>query len=465
MSLQGEARFNRRAVKVAEAQRRVLEAVQPLPPETAALWRCGGRYLAQSCEATVDWPPFARAGMDGYAVHAADTAQATAEQPAVLRVTGTVAAGQVYAGTVQPGTAVRIMTGAAVPAGADAVVMLEQTAEAAEPGAQAVLVKAPAVPGQNVAPRGEEFRCGAVIARPGTRLGPGHIAHLGTFGYAEVQVHRRPRVAIFATGTELLPVGAPLAPGRIRDSNSAMIAALVESCGGEAIPLGHIADDPAAVSLALEAALDEADAVITTGGVSVGDYDVMAVIMRNLRGAAATRAGAEDPEGAAHDLLGAVVREGAQLELPGQGAVPRGAGHGLLFDKVAMRPGSPTSAAMVNGKPLWALSGNPGACHVGFELFVRPALRRMQGSSSPLHRTVNARLGAAVRKGSPHDRYVRAVLGERDGLWTAELLAFNKSSMMASLPEANALVRIPAGPEGAEAGAEVTALLLGPLHE
>ncbi|CAM4489445.1 molybdopterin molybdotransferase MoeA [Paenibacillus tarimensis] len=438
MSLQGEARFNRRAVKVAEAQRRVLEAVQPLPPETAALWRCGGRYLAQSCEATVDWPPFARAGMDGYAVHAADTAQATAEQPAVLRVTGTVAAGQVYAGTVQPGTAVRIMTGAAVPAGADAVVMLEQTAEAAEPGPRSVLVKAPALPGQNVAPRGEEFRRGAVIARPGTRLGPGHIAHLGTFGYAELQVHRRPRVAIFATGTELLPVGAPLEPGRIRDSNSAMIAALVESCGGEALPLGRLADDPAAVSLALEAALDEADAVITTGGVSVGDYDVMAVIMRKLRGGASNRADAVMPEAAAH---------------------------GLLFDKVAMRPGSPTSAAMVNGKPLWALSGNPGACHVGFELFVRPALRRMQGSSSPLHRTVNARLGASVGKGSPHDRYVRAVLGERDGRWTADLLAFNKSSMMASLPEANALVRIPAGPAGAEAGAEVSVLLLGPLHE
>ncbi|EXX86717.1 molybdopterin biosynthesis protein MoeA, partial [Paenibacillus darwinianus] len=242
MDFQGKTRFDRRAVRVDEAQRRLLEAVRPLAAEPVPLWRCVGRYPAEHSYATADWPPFARSGLDGYAVQAADIAQATPERPALLRVIDTIAAGQVSTAIVEPGTAVRIMTGAAVPEGADAVVMLEQTANApaAGPGETAsVLVKQPVASGRNIASRGEEFSCGSGIARPGERLRPGHIALLGTFGYAELSVVRRPRVAIFATGTELLSIEAPLEPGRIRDSNSSMVAALVKDAGCEPLPYGR----------------------------------------------------------------------------------------------------------------------------------------------------------------------------------------------------------------------------------
>ncbi|GBG06655.1 putative molybdopterin molybdenumtransferase MoeA, partial [Paenibacillus agaridevorans] len=263
---------------------------------------------------------------------------------------------------------------------------------------------------------------------------PGHAALLGTFGYADVPVYRRPRVAIFATGSELMPVEAPAAPGRIRDSNSAMVAWMAEQSGAVPWLCGTLPDDRAAVEEALHRAAEEADLIITTGGVSVGDYDVMACLLREL-GAAGTHvygAGADE------------VRES-----------------GLLFNKVAMRPGSPTSAAIYEGKLLLCLSGNPGACFVGFELFAHPALLAMQGCTSPLPRKITAKLALSVSKGSPHIRFVRSRLryGD-DGIIYADPLAFSKSSMMASIADAEGLVIIPAGPQGLEAGEWAQVMLL-----
>jgi len=424
-SLQGPGRFNRRAVKVADAQAALLAAVSPAAAsEPLPLWQAAGRVLAEPLAAASDWPPFARAGMDGFAVRAADIAQATPESPAVLRVTGTVGAGGMARGPVLPGTAVRIMTGAAVPGGADAVVMLEMTADAlAADGSEAVAVKQPAEPGRNVARAGEEFRRGDVLAAAGTVVRPGHVALFGMFGYAEVRVFRRPRVAVFATGTELLPVGSPLVPGRIRDSNSAMIAALLLASGADALPLGCLPDDPDTVAAAIASALETADAVLTTGGVSVGDFDVMAALLARLRSEAC-------PDSR------------------------------VLFDKVAMRPGSPTSAALIGGKPLVALSGNPAACFVGYHLFAHPVVRRLQGDPSPLLRERTAELARPVVKPSPHERFVRVRLIERDGRLYADPLGFDKSGMTASLPESDALARIPAGPRGAAAGELVGILVL-----
>lgn len=423
MDLQMDKRWNRRAVPVGEAQRRLLSCVEPLPAETVPLWEGGGRYLAMQAEATADWPPFARAGMDGYAVRAEDVRAASPDSPVRLRVIGSVAAGESAAAALAPGTAVRIMTGAAVPDGADAVVMLEQTAPAGASGEPAVLIKQPADPGRNIAPRGEEFRRGDAIAGPGERLAPGHIAQLGAFGYAELRVHRRPKAAVLATGAELLPVGAALEPGRVRDSNSAMLAALIAGCGAEPVLLGRAPDDPAAVDRAVAAALREADVVVTTGGVSVGDRDVMAALLHRP---------------------------------PAGGAFAKAR---ILFERTAMRPGSPTSAALVDGKPVIMLSGNPGACFVGFELLARPLLLRMAGSRKPLPRVVQAVLAAPVNKPSPHDRYVRARLYAEGGVLYGEPLAFAKSSMMASLPGTDALLRIPSGSAGAPKGALVDALL------
>ncbi len=502
MDLQGSGRFNRRAITVGEAQRRLLDAAAPLPAETVPLWRGSGRYAAEPMAATTDWPPFARAGMDGYAVRAADIALASPELPAALRVVGAVAAGGVWAGTVEPGTAVRIMTGAAVPVGADTVVMLEMTVDvpaAAGDTQSTVLVKQPVPACRNVAPPGEEFRQGDAIVGPGELLRPGHMALLGSCGYAELRVHRRPRVAIFATGTELLPVDAPLTPGRIRDSNSALVAALVDSCGCEPLPLGRLDDEPAVVAAALAAALREADAVVTTGGVSVGDYDVVAVLLKRLR--EGKPLGAGDGEGKQADSLRALEAEAPAIDAGGS-SVPLAASHGtqavspraatadslgtaaggsatapeppgtsaggtadvlpqgsVLFDKVAMRPGSPTSAAMIGGKPLFALSGNPGACYVGFELFVRPTLLRMQGAVQPLPEEWQVELASSVDKSSPHERFVRAKLRQADdGRLIGDPCSFAKSSMMATLPNADILLRIPAGPHGVRQGETVAAV-------
>ncbi|CAM4380668.1 molybdopterin molybdotransferase MoeA [Paenibacillus alkaliterrae] len=459
-------RFNRRAVKVGEAQQRVLAAAdeQRLGSELVPLRASGGRRLAQTLHATSDWPPFARSGLDGYAVRAADVAHATPEQPATLRVVDSVAAGGLALAAVEAGTAVRIMTGAAVPAGADAVVMLEQTADAIlADGSAAVLIKRAGLPGQNIAPQGEEFRLGGALALPGTVVRPGHVALLGTFGYADVPVHKQPRVAVFATGSELLPVEASLAPGQIRDSNSCMVAAMAEQSGAVPILCGTLPDDPNAVAAALARVWESADLIITTGGVSVGDFDVMSVIFRTIKNGswASMRQAASGDLPLSTDSYSDDELHSQTDKVATPIQLGKEAGSRLLFDRVAMRPGSPTSAAVLEGKLLFALSGNPGACFVGFELFVRPALLRMQGASDALPRTVTAQLLTPIDKPSPHDRFVRTrLLSQPDGRLSADPLAFSKSSMTASIADADGLAVIPAGAKGADAGDRIEVILI-----
>lgn len=443
-----DGRFNRKAVKVGEAQQRVLAAAESLQlgSELVPLRASGGRRLAQTIVASSDWPPFARSGLDGYAVRAADIASASPEQPATLRIVDSVAAGGLALAAVQQGTAVRIMTGAAVPEGADAVVMLEQTAEAMlADGSPAVLIKHAGLAGQHIAPRGEEFRRGSVLAEPGTLVRPGHVALLGTFGYAEVAVQRRPRVAVFATGSELLPVEASLAPGRIRDSNSFMVAAMLEQSGAEPILCGSLPDKLHAVEAALASVCERADLIVTTGGVSVGDFDVMSELFRALK----------------NDRLTGERQKPASELFDSTASLSNDTPNEILFDRVAMRPGSPTSAAVVGGMLLFALSGNPGACFVGFELFVRPAMLRMQGVEAALPRRVRAQLLTAVDKPSPHDRFVRTrLINHSDGRLLADPLAFTKSSMMASIADAEGLAVIPSGSKGAEAGEMIDVILI-----
>ncbi|WP_424769385.1 molybdopterin molybdotransferase MoeA [Paenibacillus sp. sgz302251] len=459
------SRFNRRAVKVDEAQRRVLAAADELRCgiELVPLRESGGRRLAQSLHATSDWPPFARSGLDGYAVRAADIAAASPASPAALRVIDSIAAGGLALATVEKGTAARIMTGAAVPAGADAVVMLEQTAEAVlADGSAAVLIKHAGRSGQNIAPQGEEFRLGGVWGVPGTVVRPGHVALLGTFGYAEVPVLARPRAAVFATGSELLPVAASLAQGRIRDSNSWMVAAMLEQSGAVPMLCGTLPDDPAEVASAISRVLDDTDLIITTGGVSVGDFDVMSDIIRTIKSEGwSSRKHASVCEQSSYTGSSAEERQWPKADRADEEASKGSAPSQVLFDRVAMRPGSPTSAAVVEGKLLFALSGNPGACFVGFELFVRPALLRMQGVEAARPRTVHAQLLHAIDKPSPHDRFVRTrLLYETDGRIYADPLAFTKSSMMASIADAEGLAVIPSGPDGAAAGDIIEVILV-----
>jgi molybdopterin molybdotransferase len=429
-----KSRFHRKAIQVKEAQRLLLERVKPLAAETVPLEASFGRRLADDFVADGPVPHFARSGMDGYAVRHEDAAGASPQQPVALRVAGDVPAGRVWPHALEPGTAVRVMTGAAVPEGATAVVMFEQTEEL-EQGAR-VLVKQPPAAGQNIAVVGDEIAGGQRLAVRGTRIGPGQAALLATFGHARVRVVRRPRVAVFATGSELLPVDSPLAPGRIRNSNGPMLAAQIERAGGTPLSFGILPDDAETARTRLGEALAHADLVVTTGGVSVGDYDAMASLFR----------GGISCSSPANASAGPSAGGGKPSEWLEAGRFF------TLFNKVAMRPGSPTSAALAGDKMIVGLSGNPGACFVGFELFVRPLLLRLQGAPQPLPRTFRASLTDGFAKGSPHDRYLRAKLELEDGVVQVRPLGFAKSGMMVTIQDADALAVIPSGSRGAERG-------------
>lgn len=423
------SRFARQAIKAAEAQRRLLERAVPLPIEQVPLAEALGRRLGESFAAPEDVPHFRRSGLDGFAVRSADAGSASASDPALLRIVGESPAGCEAPPRVEPGTAVRIMTGALVPEGADAVVMFEQTdafarSSAAQPR-EFVAVRHPVRPGQNVAVPGDDVRRGDLLLAAGTLLAPGHIGILAAFGVVRARVRRRPVVGILPTGGELVGAGEPLRPGRVRNSNAPMLAAQIAAAGALPRELGVAADAVADVRERVRLAWRECDLVVTTGGVSVGDYDALAEWFRELPAAASAQA----------------------------------AGDVLLFNKIAMRPGSPTSAAWIGGKPLIALSGNPGACFVGFELFVRPVLQAMQGAE-PATGPLPAFCGGEYAKGSPHDRYERARLEVREGKLYASPLG-GKSSMIRSLLEANALMVIPAGPEGIRCGDPVSVIPLG----
>ncbi|GAB7387038.1 molybdopterin molybdotransferase MoeA [Bacillaceae bacterium] len=427
MMMEKGSRFKRKAVNVQEALDTIRRHIRLLETETIPLSASYRRRLARDLFATCDLPPFPRSGLDGYAVHSGDVADPTPRDPVILSVVGEVAAGEAAKGKLQPGEAVRIMTGAHVPEGADAVVMFEQTEEFTAGGARYVRIKHPVQRGQNIAKQGEEVRRGERLMARGTKIEPGQAALLAAFGYEYVPVYRRPQVAIFATGDELVDVGAEAVPGKIRNSNSYMLCAQVEHYGGIARNYGIIPDDLAIVRAAIAEALRENDLVITSGGVSVGDHDVMAELFCAFEGE-------------------------------------------ILFNKVAMRPGSPTTAAVANGRFLFALSGNPGACFVGFELFVRPVLLGMQGASPTLPWQV-AELAADYGKGSPYERFVRGRIDWLNERALAYPLGKDKASATLSIGEANGLIVIPPGKKGARRGEKVRFLPLpyeipfAPSHE
>lgn len=407
-------RFHRKALQVEEAQQAVLSYTRVLETEHAALAESFGRRLAADVSASHPVPHFRRSGMDGYAIRAADSMEASPERPVPLQVGETIFCGSMPANEVKPGQAAKIMTGAAVPEGADAVIMLEMTGSEGDN----VYIRKRMTAGDNITPIGQEVAAGELLLRSGTMIGPGETALLASFGYSSVPVYRKPRVAIFPTGSELLDVDRPLAPGKIRNSNSYMVACQVREAGGEAILMPVLPDQPDLVERELRAVLDRVDCIITSGGVSVGDKDVLVDVFERWDGT-------------------------------------------LLFNKVAVRPGSPTSAGVWNGKPLFALSGNPGACFVGFELFAGPCLRAMQGHSVPLLPEAVARLSVDYAKGSAYSRYVRGTMDWTQGELAVRPAGTDKSSVMVSIKDTDCLIHIPAGGRGASSGDRVRVLLLG----
>jgi len=400
-------------LSVEEALERVLDAFHPLEPETVPVLDALGRVLAEDVFSPGDIPPHANSAMDGYAVQAADTASASAAMPVRLHVLADLPAGYVSEAAVTPGTAVRIMTGAPIPAGADGVVKVEDTASAGD----WVDVRVTIASGQFVRPVGEDVRRGDRVLRQGAYVRPQEIGMLAALGCSEVRVTRRPRVAILATGDELVPIDAPLAPGKIRDANSYSNAAQVTGCGAEAILLGIATDQVAALKRKIQAGLAESvDLFLTSGGVSVGDFDVVKQVLAS---------------------------EG-QID----------------FWRVRMKPGKPLAFGRIGGVPVVGLPGNPVSAMVSFETFVRPAILRMLGATGGQRPRVKATLMDALPHKDGRRHFVRVRVEWQDGEYRAHLTGGQGSGILSSMVKANGLAIIPEAWSHADEGTRVEVILL-----
>jgi molybdenum cofactor synthesis domain-containing protein len=410
-----------------EARARILEDVLPLRSGSVPLPEALGQVLADDTTALLTLPPWDNSAMDGYAVRSEDVAAASTERPVHLAVIGEVAAGHEPDVEVGPGTAARVLTGGMLPPGADAVVKVEDTD--AEPGVaalpQSVAVFAAVGPGKHVRSAGDDMRQGDQLLTAGTRVTPAVIAVLAAAGHARVNVHRRPRVGIIATGDELTPLGEPLGPAAIPDSNSESLAAQVAAAGAEPVRLGIALDEREAVrELLLEGVLG-ADLLVVSGGVSVGARDVVKDVFEEI---------------GSLDLWRVAIQPGKPLAY---GSAPRpDGGHCLLF----------------------GLPGNPVSSFVTFELFVRPVLRRLRGED-PLggRLTVRATLGEPVTKSAARRAFIRVRLApdpDREGAWLARLAGGQGSHMVSALALADGLAIIPEGESHIPAGTEVEVIRL-----
>jgi molybdopterin molybdotransferase len=404
---------------VDEARERILDAFAPLPAGSWPLVEALGRVLAVDVYAQADLPPFANAAMDGFAVRSADTTGAAREAPVRLAVVGQAAAGFPPDATVGAGTAVRIMTGAPLPTGADAVVRFEETDEAERlgPRTREVEIRRAARPDEYVRLPGEDVRAGAIVLRAGARLRPPEIGLLAALGRAQVTVHRRPKVGVIATGDELCPLGETPRPSQIPDSNGPMIAAYVAACGGEPVPLGIARDEPDDLRARLAAAGD-VDLLLTTGGVSVGDFDIV-----------------KD-----------VLREDGRIELW----------------RVRLKPGKPLAFGRIGGRPLLGLPGNPVAAAVAFVLFAQPAILRLLGRARtdldlP---TVEARLLDRIENRGGRRHYARVRVRPGAAGWEARLAGPPGAGAISSLAAANGLLVIPEETAVAEPGEVYPVLML-----
>lgn len=388
-----------------EAQAEVLSSVPLLPEVEVALADGLGLALARPVTAPHPVPPFANSAMDGYAVRAGDLQQA----PVRLRVLEDVPAGRVPTQSVDPGTAIKIMTGAPIPAGADAVVRVEDTEP--ENGLVNIAVSVPA--GTSVRPAGGDVEAGDQVLPAGLRLGPAQIGVLANLGVAHPPVHRRPRVAIASTGDELVEVdGPPLGPGQIRDSNRPMLIAALRDLGVDVVDLGHIPDDADALRRELARGASEADVVVTSGGVSMGEYDLVKAVLGEL------------------------------------GEVG--------FWQVAMQPAKPFAFGRVGGVPFFGLPGNPVSSFVAFEQFLRPALLQMMGSTRLFRPRVPGRTRPPLETDPAKTVFLR-VRTVMEGIerW-AEPSGHQASNVLSAVASGDAFAVVAAGIGVIEAGGEVT---------
>ncbi|GGA81019.1 molybdopterin molybdotransferase MoeA [Ornithinibacillus halotolerans] len=407
----------RKPIKVVEAMKRIMAFSKHGRIEYVPLEDSYGHFLGQDLIADHDVPFFDRSPYDGFAIRAEDTVNANRNNPVSFEVIGEIGAGSVFNEPVGKNQAVRIMTGAQIPESCNAVVMLELANEYTKDGKPYFDLKRKSKVGENISFTGEDTKKGTVLATKGTYINPGIVALLATFGYKNVPVSSKPKIGIIATGSELLEVDQPLEPGKIRNSNAYMVQAQVKRAGGEPIYFGQFSDDFETCFYQVKEALEKVDFLITTGGVSVGDYDYLPDIYEKL-------------------------------------------GANVLFNKIAMRPGSVTTVAELDGKILFGLSGNPSACYVGFELFTRPTIREYLFVEKSFLKKEIAILGKDFTKANPFDRFVRGYLGYENGRLVASPIGLDKSNVVSSLGHADILIQLPGGTRGYEKGMEVSVILL-----
>jgi molybdenum cofactor synthesis domain-containing protein len=400
-------------IPLTDVQARILAAVAPLQPRTAALTEALGLVAAQELVATEAVPPFANTAMDGYAVRAADTAGASGGSPVQLRVTGELPAGRSPAGvSVGRGDAVRIMTGSSIPEGADAIVMVEVTERVGDEGVR-VLHEARA--GDHIRPAGGDLEPGQAVFPAGTVLTAAHLGVLASLDQREVSVVPRARVGVVSTGDELVETGS-LAPGQIRDSNRPMLLALVAAAGAEPVDFGIAPDDEARITAALTDALESCDAVVTTGGVSVGDYDYVAAVLERL------------------------------------GTVE--------WWQVAIKPAKPLAFGVAAGTPVFGLPGNPVSSHVSWELFARPAVLALMGHAHRFRPEVLAVAEHEMRRKPDGKLHLDRVRVRYDGdRYRVARTGSQFSNVLSAMAAANGLALLPDG-DGAAEGDDVRVMLL-----
>ncbi len=388
-------------IDVDTARERILAAFAPLGMEHVALDAALGAILAVDVVAGGNVPPFPNAAMDGFAVRAEDTAGATPEHPARLLVVAEAAAGYPCVTEVTAGAAIRIMTGAPIPTGADAVVRFEETDERADavrrgPGETVAIVRE-ARAGEHLRPAGEDIQAGQIVLLAGARVRPAVIGVLATLNHTQIAVHRRPRVGVLATGDELVDPGKPLGAGQIRNSNAPMIVAMVRRCGGEPVSLGIARDSEDDLRHALSRA-EGCDLLLTTGGVSIGDYD----------------------------LVKRVLQAEGRIDLW----------------NVRIKPGKPLAFGWLGPTPVLGLPGNPVAAAVAFEQFARPAIRKMLGERSLEIPTVMARFTGCIENRGARRNYLRVVVDTGSDGFVARCAGGQGSGILSTLAMSNGLLVI-----------------------
>jgi len=407
-----------RLASIEEARTKILAEAEPLPVESFPLAQSLDMVLAEDLVTQHDLPPFANSAMDGYAVHSSDTGSASAQSPAVLKIVGTIAAGHVSSLSVGRGEAMRIMTGAPMPEGADAVAQVEITSESSEE----VLVKEVVGEGANVREAGGDVSAGATVVRAGTVLRPAEIGMAASLGLAEVPVHRRPRVAVVSTGSELVEAGGPLGPGQIYNSNGSALRALCQQIGIEPDLLGIATDDRNVTKELLSRGLDY-DVLLTSGGVSVGAFDFVKEVEEEL---------------------------GVQRLLWG----------------VAMKPGKPLVVGKRGRTLAFGLPGNPVSTMVSFELFVRPTLLRLMGYTNTGRPRQKAMISEDLPALKERTHVMRVRVWREGAVWRATSTGDQGSGRISSMLGANGLVFVPAASPGFKAGSEVEVTMISePLEE